>query len=236
MFDPCDMISVSKFSMGYIWQYWDWYKDKDQFPYVPFIPTDYGGLSPKQLYVVPKFADYKEEILHHIDMNMYNDIILIKANIYKGSNRVKGTKANVMCDGKVLHYGIGEGASITEDHIISMILYTDFSEYCTKFSATFRKSSPYETFDRTKQRNAEFAYLGRYDEHDKGPFYSGVNCVLTVPQFAIRLSAPTSTSKHIEVSMNFAKKEGMIITLNKTGHYYAFFCQIVRLFLAQSIP
>ena len=43
---------------------------------------------------------------------------------------------------------------------------------------------------------------------------SGVSCVLTISQFDIRLYAPTSTSKQVAVSINFADQNGMIITLN----------------------
>ena len=226
--------------MGYIWQYWPWYEKNSEFTYLPGIPTDYGGFTPQQLYVTAKFADYKEETLHHLDIKMYNNIVLTKVNLYMESNRVKNTKANWICDRGALHYGIEEDTPISKEQVISIILYTDFSEYCAKFSATFRKLSSYETFNTTKKRNAEFAHQSRLlrecvevfslihpDDGEKGPFYSGVDCVLAMPQFAIRLSSPTSTSKHIEVSMNFAKKEGIIITLNNTGHEYAV---VVRFF------
>ena len=43
---------------------------------------------------------------------------------------------------------------------------------------------------------------------------SGLNCVLPIPQFNIRLFAPTSTSKYIEVATRFSGDDGMIITFN----------------------
>ena len=201
---------------------------------------DYGGYTPKQLYVSPKFDNYKEEILEHIDVKMYDNTVLIKADKYMQSFKVREIHANRFCE-MALHYGIERYAPITKEHIISMILYTDFSAYCTKFSGTFRKSAPYESIYNVKARNAEFyhqsklfrecvelyTHIAEFYDYESGPFYSGVNCVLAMPEFALRLSAPASTSKHIEVSMNFAKRKGMGIQLNNNGHVDA---SLVRFF------
>ena len=53
--------------------------------------------------------------------------------------KVKQIEANAYSDANVLHYDIEKGTPITKDHIISIILYCDFSEYCAKFSSTFRR-------------------------------------------------------------------------------------------------
>ncbi len=54
---------------------------------------------------------------------------------------------------------------------------------------------------------------------NNGPFYSGLSVVLIIPQFCIRLNAPTSTTKQIEVSMRFEGSNGCIIQLNNNGSY-----------------
>merc|ERR1719491_478656 len=51
-------------------------------------------------------------------------------------------------------------------------------------------------------------------DESRGPFYCGMGAVLNIPQFAIRLNGPTSTSLFIEVAMRFGGVEGMIIQLN----------------------
>ena len=56
-------------------------------------------------------------------------------------------------------------------------------------------------------------------DESHGPFYCGMSVVLNIPQFAIRLNGPTSTSLHIEVAMRFGGTEGMIIQLNNEGLY-----------------
>ena len=138
---------------------------------------------------------------------------------------VKSLKANHM--DFFFHYGIAMESPITMDHIISLILYCDFTTYCTNFSSTFRALG-FERMEDTKKRNASFYFESRLfreaieyygvtgdaekDTWEKGPFYTGLNCVLAIPVFNIRLNSPTSTSKDIEVSMKFATRSGMIIS------------------------
>ena len=69
-------------------------------------------------------------------------------------------------------------------------------------------------FKQNRQKHSVYAYKGRRPDFESGPFYSGVDVILAIPQFAIRLCSPVSTSAHMEVSMNFAKRDGMIIELN----------------------
>eukprot|EP01084_Bolivina_argentea_P268199 455474_1 len=45
-------------------------------------------------------------------------------------------------------------------------------------------------------------------------FYSGVSFVMHIPEFCIRLNAPTSTSIHKEIGLRFAGRDGMLIQLN----------------------
>ena len=60
-------------------------------------------------------------------------------------------------------------------------------------------------------------------EHlEKGPYFTGVNCVMAISSFSLRLYSPTSTSKNIEVALRFATNKGMIVQFDRTGHYAAF--------------
>eukprot|EP01084_Bolivina_argentea_P101403 181814_1 len=56
---------------------------------------------------------------------------------------------------------------------------------------------------------------------------------MNMPSFAIALKAPCSTSKQIQVSLNFAKTNGMIMELQNDGYgvYVPFFdCSWVSIF------
>ena len=47
-----------------------------------------------------------------------------------------------------------------------------------------------------------------------GPFFSGMNCKLNIPEFSLRACSPTSTSKQIEVAMKFSGDSGIVLTLD----------------------
>ena len=173
--------------------------------------------------------NYKEELLNHLAFSTYNQLIVQKAKEYMATGYVRSIRANN--SEPYFHYGIPNGSPISSGHIISIIAYCDLSKYSTKFSETFRKIQLHENVHSVRKRNAEFWWQSKYIKetieyygihgneesnsvHEKGPFYSGVSCVLPIPEFQIRLYSPTSTSKQIEVSINFATRKGMIITFN----------------------
>eukprot|EP01084_Bolivina_argentea_P307572 531644_1 len=232
-------LSSVSFSTGFIWFYWSWYKNGNTPLKMPTNVNDYSGYTIKQLFVKKKYQSYKQELLHHISMNEYTDSVLFKAQQYMNSDKVKELRVNKMLVG-LLNYHIKQYTPITIKHIMSIILYCDFSKYCCDFSSTFRKLQPYETLVSVKKRNQEFWWQSKLfreavelygstgynetwnDKGENGPFYSGVNTVLIVSSFCIRLCSPTSTSKHIEVSLNFAKRDGIILQLNNNGHGLAF--------------
>ena len=62
---------------------------------------------------------------------------------------------------KMLHYGIPTYSNISVEHILSVILYTDWTTLCTQFSATFRREHRNESLYSVKQRNAEYAVWSR---------------------------------------------------------------------------
>ncbi len=52
-----------------------------------------------------------------------------------------------------------------------------------------------------------------------GPFYCGMNILMNMPCFNIRLCSPTSTSKKIEVATKFSGPNGIIIHFNNPWTY-----------------
>eukprot|EP01084_Bolivina_argentea_P132638 234078_1 len=197
------------------------------------------GDSIEQLFVDAKYETYKEEILSHLNMEQY-EMVMTKAQEYMQTNKVKrmgplGREYRIILMVDYPHFD----DKISIEPIMSIILYTDFSEYCTDFSSTYRKLTFTESFESVKTRNASFWFQSRFfrqaiqawgvagtdleDEHSgcneiqTGPFHTGLSIVMAISQFAIKLSSPTSVSAQIEVAINFAKRKGMILTLNNEG-------------------
>ena len=123
------------------------------------------------------------------------------------------------------------GEVLSFDRLISIILYTDYTDLSSSFSSTFRKSTVFEPRQATKQRHKKYYWLSKllretvsiygkrnsFGEGLLGPFYCGMSTVMTMPEFAIKLLSPTSTSVHIEVAMKFSGEEGCIIEFNNEG-------------------
>eukprot|EP01084_Bolivina_argentea_P201566 344535_1 len=229
-------LSGSSFSTGFCWFYWEHYRNIKKLPHGTWNINDFGGYDICDLFIEKKYSDYKTELLQHINISDYNDIVLVKAETYMVSETIKELKP---CDMVMtLEYGIKENDVISMNHVVSVIMYCDFSNYCTSFSASFRTVKKFETLDSVKNRNREFwwqskllretseiygmagTHHGMYTKENyiRGPFYCGMSIKMIMPEFGMRLYSPTSTSTEIEVSMNFAKRKGIIIQLNNDGH------------------
>ena len=113
------------------------------------------------------------------------------------------------------------------DELISIILYTDYSELSSHFTSSFRKRWAYESIQATINRHQHYYWMGKYlrnavnkygQEFESGdlcgPFYCGMSRVMPMPEFSMRLFSPTSTSCHIEVAIKFSGSEGLIIEFN----------------------
>ncbi len=102
-----------------------------------------------------------------------------------------------------------------------------------------RKCKKYENIENIKKRNSKYYYFSKLlrevvecygqcsmGDHDYftdepintlvGPYYCGMNCILNMGSFSIRLYSPVSTSMQIEVAMKFGGPNGIILQFNNT--------------------
>eukprot|EP01084_Bolivina_argentea_P266659 452359_1 len=61
-------------------------------------------------------------------------------------------------------------------------------------------------------------------EVEHGPFYCGMNRIMTLPTFSIRLCGPVSTSMQKTIGVRFADDNGMVIRLNNNGDRNSSLC------------
>eukprot|EP01084_Bolivina_argentea_P280652 479994_1 len=242
------------FNIGYRLYYWKYYKRKHTSIELQWHDNvnDHGGYNARQLFVPRKYNNMKHELLNNkiFTLNLSElQISMNKTYKYINTNYVKLITATPDYGDQLfkhdrndnLHYGITAKTPISFNHLLSICLYCDWSELCTKFSATFRNKNSYESISMVIKNNSEFAnwsrllretvelfgvsYSGQYNsEHKrdddkifnrlKGPFFCGMSFVMVIPQFNIRLCGPTSTSKQIEVATRFGGAKGIIIQLN----------------------
>eukprot|EP01084_Bolivina_argentea_P258096 434983_1 len=225
---------AASFDVGYIFYYWPYYKKKTILPTTDLNNIyDHGGHKICDLFIHKKYATFKEEISNYknIQWDDYRTYVVIKANKYLASEFVRALQAPVVAH---LHYDIKEGTPLQFKNLVSLILYTDFSDLCTEFSSTFRAVKPNESLSSIKTANQEFWWMSKtiretvqiYGANGagdgtgaalKGPFYTGVSHVIVVPELNIRLCCPTSSSKVLSVAMMFGGDKGMVIQLNNSG-------------------
>eukprot|EP01084_Bolivina_argentea_P083522 151213_1 len=246
------LVFSKAFSTGIVFWYWKWYKNitNEQYKLEQSIQygseynqNDFGGHLITDLSVTACYQNVKEEIFMANDTNSIAKFITIgdykngvinkaqywiKATQCRKLQRIVGTKN----EPDPLHYDIPFDMPIHQSHLHALILYCDFSAFCTEWSATFRAIQYNESIELIKDRNSKYYHVSKYlreivqyygingnkyDTHNgtqNGPFYTGMSMVLHIPSFAIRLNGPTSTSKHIEVALRFSGRDGIVIQLN----------------------
>ena len=193
---------------------------------------DFGAHSVAQTCVSAHFASLKAEVLSSRLMSVteFEEHVVDKAARFAMSAKCKAMRNNF--DSSVgqlgedpLHFGIAKGSALSAQHLQSVILYCDFSEFCTAFSETFRRKKWNESIEESAKRNSRFywmsrllreavAYYGCNADNESGPFFTGMSFELNIPSFSIGLQGPTSTSKQIEIALRFAGTDGMLIRLN----------------------
>eukprot|EP01084_Bolivina_argentea_P299671 516560_1 len=152
-------LSEHSFNVGFRFYYWKYYKN-NKLTYELQIESnkfDHSGYETYELYIDPKYSSLRNEILnnkfHQLNINKFT-LSLKKAQIYIDTIASKTYYAHVSTYFNVYKvYDITNGKPITMENLLSVILYCDWSDLCTAFSKTFRKTTPYETLSsKTKQQ------------------------------------------------------------------------------------
>eukprot|EP01084_Bolivina_argentea_P179503 310175_1 len=226
-------IKSSSFNVGFIFYYWPKYKEIKQFDQNTnkYNINDHGAIEVGDLYVNQKYLTFKEEILYYKYFNITQYKLLeIKVKAYLKTEFVKGSrpKQGVIA----LEYELEDDKPLTFNHILALLLYTDYTDLCSDFSSTFRPLFTYEPLSSIKFRNSIYWWMSKtlrevvqlfgykkWNEETKtydllGPFYSGLSYQLVFPEFELRLCSPTSTSHHIEIALRFASRDGIVVQLN----------------------
>eukprot|EP01083_Nonionella_stella_P248199 859586_1 len=234
----------SSFNVGLPFYYWPEYQTMDDFDANRNSGNlnDHGGYKISELFVPQRHANFKEEIRNYkfIDMDAY-ETTMVKVNAFMATESVKALKACTEIKGSitfiVLQYGIQHGDPILPRHLLSLFFYTDFTDLCTDFSATFRAIKQFEQLSSIKARNSKYWWMAkslremvelygvarRRDRGGlKGPFYCGISAVMPFPEFEVRLCGPTSTSKQIETAINFATRKGVVVQLKNNVAYHLY--------------
>eukprot|EP01084_Bolivina_argentea_P276813 472405_1 len=207
-------VASAAFSTGFVFWYWKYYEhvDDNQIRQEQewWVPNDFGGYGVRELFVTEKFQSLKQEVLNSkfISISFFNEKVIAKGDEYYKTKKCKNMKC---VDGDPLHFGIETDTKLEREHLYVLVLYCDFSDFCTSFSSTFRRMKWNEPVSTVRERNRNYYHIskrlreliqyygitggnGNDNGKESGPFFSGLSFVLHIPEFCIRLNGPTSTT------------------------------------------
>eukprot|EP01084_Bolivina_argentea_P068582 124827_1 len=228
-------LSSVSFSTGYMFYYWDEYREMETEDIEIFDGQNKysrdNGHSVSDLIIFEHYSCLKQEVLESkwVSVQEWDKNIVFKAWQYQKSKKVKRI---------VGRHKYSNKDRMAVSHLTCIILYCDWTDLCTDFSETFRKMDEFEPLENLKKRHSKYFYFSKglveavldfgitginaddiYSDDERGPFFTGLSFILNIPSFAIYLKGPCSTSKDIEVAINFATRDGMIMELqNDTAH------------------
>ena len=178
----------------------------------------FNGYSRSDLFVSPFYSSLKEEIFSSGFMSIKE----WKQHLYKAIQYLQTDKVKNMKDKQ----DFADYQSIPLWHILCIILYCDTDDLQNAFSKSFRKKTVFEPLSSLKNRHQKYFHFakhigeavgiwGIYGVGEVGPFYFGLSKVLHIGEFALYLKGPTSTSKDLEVAINFAARDGCVMEIDK---------------------
>eukprot|EP01083_Nonionella_stella_P043260 116728_1 len=183
-----------------------------------------------------KHTDLKHELLDNPFHKLCNSLWENQweaANAFLQCNRIKSLGCSHIArysEPQPKDTGIKDGSPITAPHVLSLLLYCNFTELCTVFSSAFRRISEAETDEEVKERNAHFFHWSRllfeaihlfgtliaYHEFGKCA-YHGVSRVMVFDSMNQYVYGPFSTTSQFNVALNFACDTGLVVTLNRSS-------------------
>eukprot|EP01084_Bolivina_argentea_P234419 394668_1 len=174
----------------------------------------------------PKYKSLKEEILNNniccLEYNQFKEAVQKAMDLKEESETIKAMKGDT--DYAYKWFNLQLESIISVNHILSIILYTDYDKLSFKMSSTFRKAENENTEELLK-RNSKYGNFckllietvncyGTELKHSKlNVLYHGVSYIY-FSRFTATFNAPTSTTTKIQVAANFAL-DGIILDLTK---------------------
>ena len=219
-------VSENSFENGQIFGYWPEWKEDESWIRDIEKRQLMNECTRAQLHITPVYKGIKEEAFESGFMNVRGwRKHLIKLQEYMRTVRVKSIESvgrhmkigilSIAIGQK--HYGIEEKAPICLNQLLGIILYCDSTALQADFSSTFRQKYQFESIEELKKKHRKYFHFAKAvvesvifyginhsesGELENGPLYCGLNCVLTMGQFAAFFKAPTSFTKDIEVAIN----------------------------------
>ena len=207
-------LKLSSYSPGIRYFYWEKYRNNEQEKRLVFeqwrpIYEENKGYTLGHWFVRKKYKNLKHELLHNMVLTLSRgqfETTLQKARDKLNEWRTSGIQLRCHKHWWKDSYDIVQGQEISEEHIIAVLLYTNFPQLCYVFSATYRKTHEYEEDEDMLARHEEYGNwarllreavecFGTSMRHSNiRTFFHGVSDTLVFHSTSIQLCRPVSTT------------------------------------------
>eukprot|EP01084_Bolivina_argentea_P264001 447050_1 len=184
--------------------------------------------------VVPKYPTLKHELLQNriATINSQQYYQLYKECLELMSIRGYAIKAQNIGVNNV-KFNIPKGMTISINHLISLKIYTDFTNVQRKLKKHCRKHSSQETLEQFIRRHCQIAHWSRYLKESctfygtlmpkKMTFYCGLNAKLMFDSLQQHFECPISTTSDKNIANNFSENSGIILTIKRANSKTRYF-------------
>ena len=234
----CDIFLLEKqldgrvYSAGWKYYYWSYYQHNTNEYEVMYREQNgktaldgNAGYRLMDWFIHVKYASFKEEALNNesspFGLSEYSDTYALAKEKWQNILHLKRFTARKR-KGNFFEkfYGIKPGTLITVDHVLSILLYTNYTKHSYLFSSTYRKNNLYESDRSLKTRHSEYYWWGKnlresveiYGEpmvhrKDIPTFYHGISDSLLFNSTTIRLFGPVSTTAGLFFSSFYISRD-----------------------------
>eukprot|EP01084_Bolivina_argentea_P255422 429590_1 len=232
---------LDRYKHGQRFYYWNWYKNQsisnDPAHSLPLM-CDVADMALTHCfsshplsywYVENKYVSFKEELLCNklccIDETIWIQLIQ-KATLHIDTEHVKQMQCPRRESAKF--YEMQYGDSMTEKHLIAMMLYCNYDKMQRKLSETYTKSDEKESDTSLKERHSNYYFWGRSlrecvecfgtdfsPEVDSADItlFRGINQQFMFESTLANIKGPFSTTTEYAVALNFCANKGMVLEM-----------------------
>eukprot|EP01083_Nonionella_stella_P012180 34559_1 len=141
---------------------------KDKFVTDPSTISEYGfGVVHEYHQLKPKFSSLHDEIVDNhqcpLEETAFHSLLVKAIQKHKQEQSSDNWDGNILiCKSFNPKYQIIRNEWIGIRHILSIVIYTDATTFCTAYRATYRKLKNETTEDEVRNRHREFYYFARF--------------------------------------------------------------------------
>eukprot|EP01084_Bolivina_argentea_P288639 495455_1 len=197
-------------------------------------------LEKKKKHIISQFTSETLKTMKKAVIDNQNSFLRVQCNersqpyIKKAKMKLKMSSIKQMkavWNEEIDNHDIKVNDCISQDHVSSLVSYTDNSGLCTSFRETYRPISTNETIAQRKKRHAPFANMGRllYESYifyastnsKVKVLYQGMSIQLLFKSLYCSFNAPSSLTTDRVTATNFCTDRG-IIMMCESGDYSEF--------------